>query len=60
MLIDGLYRGIFLWDQLPSDTQVLNDKVVFKRQIRCSLMESGQIKFLRGQNNSNILPMVSL
>ena len=59
MVIDGLYRGIFLWDQLPSDTQVLNDKVVFKRQIR-SLMESGQIKFLRGQNNSNVLPMVSL
>ena len=39
-----LYRGIFLWDQLSSDIQNLNDINIFKRNIRF-LLDDGQIEY---------------
>ena len=40
-----LYRGIFLWDQLSSDIQNLDDINIFKRKIR-SLLDTSQIVYI--------------
>ena len=52
-----LYRGIFLWDQVPSEIQLLDDIAIFKRNI-CLLLVNGQIKFLKINTKINNLPTV--
>ena len=41
-----LNRGIFLWNQLPSETQHLEDINIFKRHTR-SALENGQIVYMK-------------